>query len=167
MSPHPHKTCPRCDHPLTGAESVCPGCRMALSGTRWVGGTEPPAVCPVCKLPLYEAVLAGLPVFHCAECRGMGLKREVLMKLQPFGPKKLEVGAEERGYRRPPYFEPRQKPPFLICPSCRKRMKEITLGKRKADLCGNCCTLWVDEPGMEHLNDMLAPYKWKASQDKR
>ncbi len=140
---------------------------MALSGLKLAAGPGARAVCPLCKLPLYEAVLADLPVFHCAECKGMGLRREVMMKLRPDGPKKIEIGAEERAYKRPPYFEPRAKPPFLICPACKKRMKATTLAKRAVDLCETCGALWLEEPQTESLNDMLAPFKWKVSKEKK
>jgi len=140
---------------------------MALSGFKLAAGPGTQAVCPLCKIPLYEASYAGLPVFHCAECKGMGLKREAMMKLQPFGAKEIEVGPEERGYKRAPYFEPRTKPPFLICPTCKKRMKEMPLAKMTVDLCESCGTLWLEEPKTAHLNEMLGPYKWKVSKEKK
>jgi len=167
LNPHGHKTCPRCDSPLTGVEMVCPQCRMVLSGSKLAAGPSGPTICPICKIPLYEALFGGLPTFHCAECKGMGLKREVMMGLQPYGPKELEIGEEEKKYRRPPYFEPRQKPPFLICPICKKRMKEMSLSKMTVDLCENCNALWLEEPKAKYLNEMLGPYKWKVSKEKK
>jgi Zn-finger nucleic acid-binding protein len=163
LSLHSQKTCPRCDTPLTGEEAACPQCHRPLTGTKLASTPGDKPVCPICKLPIYEAALAGLPVLHCAECKGMGLKRESMMKLQPYGPKAVTIGAEERGYKRPQFFEPRQKPPFLICPFCKKKMKGTTLAKFSVDICEECAALWLEEGKVEFLNDIAGPYKWKVS----
>jgi Zn-finger nucleic acid-binding protein len=167
LSPHPHRTCPRCDTTLMGGEPICPQCKMALSGSKLVGGSLDKVVCPICKIPTYEATFAEQTVSHCAECKGMGLKRESVMKLQPYGVKELTLGEEERRHKRPPYFEPRAKPPFLICPFCKKRMKGLSFGRFPADLCESCGSLWLEEGKLPYLNEMLGPYKWKVSQAKR
>ena len=150
-----------------GSEVACPQCRMSLAVGKLAAMPGDKAVCPLCKIPAYDALLAELPVLHCAECKGMGLKRESMMKLQPYGVKEITIGAEERQYKRAPYFEPRLKPPFLICPSCKKRMKETTLSKMTVDLCEACGTLWLEEPKTAYLNEMLGPYKWKVSKEKK
>jgi cytochrome c1 len=90
-----------------------------------------------------------------------------MMKLQPYGPKETVLGADERLHKRPPFFEPRQKPPFLICPFCKKRMKALTFGKFPADLCEVCGALWLEEGKMPYMNDVLGPYKWKVSKEKK
>lgn len=168
MSPHSNKTCPRCDTPLMGTETACPQCGMVFGGTKWVGGAAgEKTVCPICKIPAYEASIGDLSVLHCAECKGLGIRRESMMKLQPYGVKEVTLGPEERQHKRPPYFEPRQKLPFLICPFCRKRMKAVTLGKFPSDLCEVCGTLWLEEGKTPYLNEMLGPYKWKVSQAKK
>jgi hypothetical protein len=97
----------------------------------------------------------------------MGIKRENMMKIQAYGPKEIVIGLEERGYKRPQLFEPRQKPPFLICPFCKKRMKENVLAKVSVDLCEACGALWLDGSKTELLNDILGPYKWRMSKDKK
>jgi len=140
---------------------------MGLAGTKLVAGLVEKAVCPICKIPAYEADFGGQPGVHCAECKGVGLKRESMMRLQPYGPKEIILGVAERQHKRPPYFEPRQKPPFLICPFCKKRMKALTFGKFPADLCEDCGALWLEEGKLPYLNDMLGPYKWKVSKDKK
>lgn len=164
---HSHKACPRCDISLTGAEISCPQCRFVLGGTKLASAVGDKPVCPICKLPIYDAAISGLAVAHCAECKGMGIKREIMMKIQAFGPKEIMIGLEERGYKRPQFFEPRQKPPFLICPFCKKRMKENVLAKVSVDLCEACGALWLDGPKTELLNEILGPYKWRMSKDKK
>ena len=167
ISPHPHKQCPRCGTALTGSENACPQCDMPLTASKLASLPTDKALCPICKIPAYEAALSNLPVLHCAECQGLGVKRESMMKLQAFGPKEIVIGGEERSYKRPPFFEPRQKPPFLICPFCKKRMKGMPLAKVNVDLCEACGALWLADPKMETFNDLLGPYKWKVSKDKK
>lgn len=160
--PVPFK-CPRCDQPLNGTEKVCPSCRKPLvktEGLASVGAKGP--ICPICKIPVYPATLDGLEIIHCAECGGAGLQREVVMKLQPQGKKEIQKGAEERGHKTPAFFEPRKKPPFLICPFCSKRMEAIKFGKIELDQCEKCAALWLEEPKLGMLQDIIGPYKWKA-----
>jgi Zn-finger nucleic acid-binding protein len=129
--------------------------------------TPTPKTCPTCKLPLYPAEITGQPLEHCAECQGLVIGRDAMMKLQPHGPKTIELSAAERDYKRPPFFEPRKKPPFLICPLCGKRMAESKLGPVAVDLCQSCQALWLDGPKTEGFNDLIGPYKWRITNDKK
>ncbi len=167
MPEHSLKSCPRCDTPLTGSEAACPGCKRPLAGPALAGAPAKKINCPVCKLPLYAASVVDQPALHCAECQGLAIERDPMMKLQPHGAKTLALSPEERGYRRPPYFEPRKKPPFLICPFCSKRMKEEKLGQTPVDLCEACHALWIDAPKMPKFSDLIGPYKWKMSKSKQ
>jgi len=125
-----------------------------------------PIPCPICKIPAYTASISEQPVLHCAECGGTGFRKESLAKLMPHGPKDMAIGQEEREHRTPPFFEPRAKPPFLICPFCGKRMQEKKLGPVQADVCTHCKALWLDGDKWKHLNDILGPYKWQSLEDK-
>src|SRR5258708_25020133 len=120
--------CPRCDQPLNGTEKVCPSCRKPLVKTEGLAsvGIKGP-VCPICKIPVYPATLDSQAILHCAECEGLGVSRKAMMKLQPQGKKEVQIGPEERDHKTPAFFEPRQKPPFLICPFCGKRMEGVKL----------------------------------------
>ncbi|HNZ29032.1 MAG TPA: zf-TFIIB domain-containing protein, partial [Candidatus Goldiibacteriota bacterium] len=69
------------------------------------------------------------------------------------------ISAEERDYRRPPFFEKREKPPFLICPFCGKKMAAKKLGQMQADMCTECSALWLDFGKEKHINDILGAYK--------
>jgi Zn-finger nucleic acid-binding protein len=122
-----------------------------------------PLNCPICKIPAYQGIWGGQAVLHCAECNGLALQRAVMMKLQPHGEKVYEKSAAEKDHRKPPYFEPRQKPPFLICVHCGKRMKEHKLAGTAVDICEKCQCLWLDGPKTAKLNDLIGPYKWKMS----
>ncbi len=161
------KTCPRCDQPLTGTERVCPSCRKPLvktEGLASVGAKGP--VCPICKIPVYPATLDSHEVIHCAECEGLGVSREVMMKLQPQGKKEVQIGPEEREHKTPAFFEPRKKPSFLICPFCGKRMEPVKLGKTELDVCEKCAGLWLEGPKLEMFQDIIGPYKWKVIKQK-
>lgn len=158
--------CPRCDHPLNGAEPNCPGCGRPLGKKTGLVGALKVAPCPICKIPLYHATLDDQEVLHCAECKGIGIRREAMMKLQSQGNKEVQIGAEERQHKTPAYFEPRQKPPFLICPFCAKRMEALKLGKTELNQCEKCGSLWLEEPKLGTLPEIIGPYKFRISQSK-
>ena len=159
--------CPRCDQPLVGTESTCPGCGRPLAKTGGLASVTPKTVsCPVCKIPLYPATLDSQEVLHCAECGGLGISREAMMKLQPQGKKEIQEGGEERNHETPAFFEPRQKPPFLICPFCSKRMEAVKLGKTELDQCGKCGAIWLEGPKQGMLPEIIGPYKFRVSKSK-
>ncbi len=158
-------TCPRCDRPLDGTEQICPGCGRALVKTGGLAGfSDKPVPCPICKITLYPAALEGQAVLHCAECDGLGFARGTMMKLQPQGKKVVQIGAEERGHKTPAFFQPRPKPPFLICPFCGKRMEALKLGKTELDQCEKCGAIWLEGAKTEMLPEIIGPYKFRASQ---
>jgi Zn-finger nucleic acid-binding protein len=161
MPGHGLKNCPRCDAPLAGGEKNCPQCGKPFSAPVGLVGGKP-LTCPICKIPAYPSLMAGQDILHCAECGGTAYARETLSKMQPGGPKEIQIGEAERGHQTPPYFEPREKPPFLICPFCGKRMEEKKLAKISVDICKECRALWLDGEKYKFMNDLLGPYKWQT-----
>ena len=120
--------------------------------------------CPICKIEFYPATLAGRELYHCAECEGTLWPRETLMKTLPAdGAQRIVLGEKEAAHKTPPYFTKRQKPPFLVCPYCQKRMKETKFGKASVDVCEKCDALWLDGPKHALFQDLLSPYKHKMS----
>jgi Zn-finger nucleic acid-binding protein len=117
------------------------------------------ANCPICKIPIYDAEIAELPILHCAECEGTAYKRETLMRFQPADKKEVKIGVMEKDHQTPPYFEARDRPPFLVCPFCLKRMEQKRLGQMMADICQECRAVWLEGEKSNHINDMLGPYK--------
>ena len=165
--PSPLKNCPRCDAPLAGTETACPACKRPLAaGPALASQPQKALACPVCKIPIYAGTLDGQPAWHCAECGGLGIQRESMMKLQPYGKKDTQMGPEERGHKTPPFFEPRKKPPFLICPFCSKRMNKEKLGKAELEQCEKCDALWLERPKIELLNELIGPYKHRIARAK-
>jgi Zn-finger nucleic acid-binding protein len=151
--------CPRCDSELNGTEKFCPNCKKVLVGMTQPLSNEKPVNCPVCKLPVYKAKMAGRDIFHCAECGGSAYSREMLMKLQALDSKAIDISPQERDYRKPPFFEKREKPPFLICPYCGKKMTSKKLGQMTIDMCEECKAVWLDSGKEKHINDMMGSYK--------
>lgn len=159
--------CPRCDQPLTGTEKACPGCGRPVAKTAGLASLGAKALpCPLCKIPLYPALLDGQEALHCAECEGLGIRRDVMMKLQLQGEKTVQTGAEERNHQTPAFFETRQKPPFLICPLCGKRMEAVKLGNTELDQCEKCGGIWLEGPKLGMLKEIIGPYKFRVSQAK-
>jgi Zn-finger nucleic acid-binding protein len=125
------------------------------------GVPAPKRICPICKITFYPATLAGQELWHCAECDGTAWPRSTLGKLRPDDTKLvIQPGEQERQHKTPPYFTPRQKPPFLICPLCGKRMKETKLAGGAVDLCEKCTCMWLDGPKLPKFGALLSAYKW-------
>jgi len=154
------KICPYCGSEVERFAMHCKTCRQSLEQG------VPPDIsrlpnCPVCKIPIYPAKLNSYAVFHCEECEGTAVSKEALMKLQQTDVKKIVKSELSRGHVTPPYFEPRDKPPFLICVFCGKKMPETKLGGMAVDMCEKCGSLWFDRGKEKHINAILGPYKMK------
>lgn len=152
--------CGRCKEPLKGDEKFCPNCKKVLlvqplSASAGIKLTN----CPICKLSIYPAKMGIHDILHCAECDGTAYKREVLMKMQLADIKKIEIGDLEHDHTTPPFFEKREKPPFLICPFCGKKMSAKKLGPMQTDLCGECNGLFLEGGKEKHINEILGSYK--------
>jgi Zn-finger nucleic acid-binding protein len=163
--------CPRCGEEVPADKSVCPNCRKILLKQQGLADAgNKLANCPICKIPIYPAKMGGYDILHCAECDGTAYKREVLMKMQATDAKKLMTGPLEDEHVTPPYFEKRDKPPFLICPFCGKKMTQKKLGDMQTDMCEECKAVFLDGEKYKHINSILGPYKaaiMNASRDNR
>jgi len=160
MTAHGLSRCPRCDNELIGEEKFCPNCRHVLAAAATpVGIGAKLTNCPICKLSIYPAKMGKYEILHCAECEGTAYKKEVLMKMQAMDPKKIETGELESSHVTPPYFEKREKPPFLICPFCGKKMPSKKIGQMQVDICDECGAVFLDSGKEKHINDLLGPYK--------
>jgi Zn-finger nucleic acid-binding protein len=155
--------CPRCDALLTGEEKFCPNCRHVLVSLQQAPGIGPKLTnCPVCKLPIYPGKMGKFDILHCAECGSTAYKKEALMKMQAGDPKDIVPGPLEDSHITPPFFEKREKPPFLICPFCGKKMPPKTIGRMTVDMCDECSALFLDSGKEKHINDLLGSYKMKV-----
>lgn len=153
-------TCPRCGTSVPADKSVCPNCKKILLKAQGLADAGSKLTnCPVCKIPIYPAKMGGYDILHCAECDSTAYKREVLMKMQVNDVKKISIGSQEREHVTPPYFEKRDKPPFLICPFCGKKMQAKKLGVMQADMCEECKAVFLDGEKYKHINEILGAYK--------
>jgi Zn-finger nucleic acid-binding protein len=152
--------CPRCGESVPPEKTVCPNCKKILLKAQGLADAgEKLPNCPVCKIPIYPAKMGGHDIYHCAECDGTAYKRESLMKMQATDSKSLVKGQREREHVTPPYFEKRDKPPFLICPYCGKKMLAKKLGPMQTDMCEECKAIFLDGEKYLHINEMLGAYK--------
>ena len=152
------RTCPSCNAIVAPNARQCPKCRQPLALSSG-GVSEKLPNCPVCKIPIYPAEMAGFEILHCAECEGTAYKRGTIMKLQPQEPKSIKIGEMERSHVTPPYFEKREKPPFLICPFCGKKMTGKKMGQMTVDLCEKCGAIFLERGKEKHINEIIGPYK--------
>ncbi|MFP4467201.1 MAG: zf-TFIIB domain-containing protein [Candidatus Goldiibacteriota bacterium] len=152
------KQCRHCSSFIPRAAAVCSFCRQSQDPAA-AADLSRFSKCPVCKIPIYPAHINGHFVLHCEECEGTAVPKEALMKLQAMETKRIERSPVSGEHIKPPYFEPRSKPPFLICPLCGKKMEEQKFGPLSADKCSKCGSLWLESGKEKHLNEILGPYK--------
>ncbi|MBP7791857.1 MAG: zf-TFIIB domain-containing protein [Candidatus Goldbacteria bacterium] len=164
MQNNNQKQCRFCGEFIDKNTGVCPICRQSTAADAVLDLRRLPD-CPVCKIPIYPAKINGHSVYHCEECEGTAISKETMMKLQPMEPKKLIRSELVKEHVRPPYFEPREKPPFLICPFCRKKMIETKFTNMTVDVCEKCGAVWFDAGKEKHINEILGSYKMKRLKD--
>ena len=165
QEPRRPRKCPNCSTIVAPKERQCPRCKQHIS-LSFDGVSEKLTNCPVCKIPIYPAAMAGFEILHCAECEGTAYKREMIMRIQPTDSKAIAIGEMEREHVTPPYFEPRDKPPFLICPFCGKKMQEKKMGQMSVDICGKCGAVFMERGKEKHINEITGPYKSQALKSK-
>jgi len=158
------KQCRFCGEFIEANAGLCPVCKQSTAADAILDLRRLPN-CPICKIPIYPAKINIHSVYHCEECEGTAISKEVMMKLQPMEPKKLIRSQLAREHIRPPYFEPRDKPPFLICPFCMKKMKETKFTNMTVDICEKCGAVWFDAGKEKHINEILGSYKLKRLKD--
>jgi len=155
-----------CDHcgnfhfPQETGDGVCP--------TTDAAGCS----CPLCALPLVDALIDGEAVAYCGRCRGF------LTLIPKFG-----SIVEKRRSRHTPNeeqpapFDPAELRRVLKCPKCRLRMEAHPYfggGNAVVDTCERCQLIWLDagelavieryiphhhsiEPALRHCPDRPAP----------
>lgn len=153
-----YKVCPKCAAINPKAARECVRCRQQLNLIQAASAVIK-VECPVCKIPMYPGRMAGFEVYHCAECGSTCYKKESLLRIMPQDSKVFERGDAERSHVKPPYFEKRERPPFLICPFCRKKMETKKTGPMQIDVCTECNAVFLDSGKEKYLSDMLGPYK--------
>jgi len=98
--------------------------------------------CPLCNLPLVQAVLAKCPILYCKKCGGMlvamGALEELIAELRVEAP---------AGAAKPSAYDPEELRRILQCPHCHRRMEAHLYagpGNVVIDSCQECCMIWMD-----------------------
>jgi Zn-finger nucleic acid-binding protein len=125
-----------CDH--------CGGYHFPQETGDGVAPTEEPAgpSCPVCDLPLVNAMIEGETVAYCGKCRGF------LTFIPLFGMivnKRRSLHSPNEQQAAP--FDPTELKRGLKCPECHKRMESHPYfggGNAVVDTCERCQLIWLD-----------------------
>jgi Zn-finger nucleic acid-binding protein len=136
-----------------------------VDGIRIVGRTPDARSCPVCRVPMDQAVLDETHAAHfCGKCRGILLPRDTF----------AGVINRRRAWATghpvpPPPFDRRALDRALSCPLCARRFTTHPYGGPGAvaiDTCESCDVIWldyrelkqiVDAPGSDRGSRELAP----------
>ena len=166
--------CPNCGAAMDLIESrkyfVCRHCGsfsfpepIDVDGIRIVGRTADAKPCPVCTVPMDQAVIDERHSAHfCGKCRGILLPRDTF--------------AGVIGHRRawatgvpvpPPPFDPATLNRMLNCPICHERFTTHPYGGPGAvaiDTCERCNVIWLDYREMKQIVD--APGADRGNRDR-
>ncbi|MGD0014801.1 MAG: zf-TFIIB domain-containing protein [Bryobacteraceae bacterium] len=111
--------------------------------------------CPICAIPLAEAMISGRPLLYCERCRGMlvtmALFVEIILILRArrTQPPEPQHGFDKRDLQR-----------VVVCPQCGERMDTHPYGgpgRVAIDSCSNCHLNWLDH---SELHQIVAAPVW-------
>ena len=98
--------------------------------------------CPLCNLPLVQAVLAKTPILYGKKCGGMlvamGALEDLIAELRVAGQGSLA---------KPSAYDPDELRRIIQCPRCHRRMEAHLYagpGNVVIDSCEECCMIWLD-----------------------
>ena len=140
--------CPSCGAPMhpDGDGLKCDYCLSVYfpekddSGVRVLGESSDQA-CPICKVPLVDAVIAKTPILYCTQCRGMLIPMPVFQTLIEVlrvaqGGTTIQSAGEAKDLRRK-----------IDCPHCHHPMDAHFYagpGNVVIDSCDECMLIWLD-----------------------
>lgn len=161
--------CPNCGAPLRLTENDdsprCEYCGTVYTpeknddGVRVLGETASLA-CPVCKVLLERAALAGRRILYCTRCQG------ILVAMTDFVAVLEELRSQRPGHGRiQPAADPKGLQRHIDCPQCHQRMDTHFYegpGNIIIDDCSRCSVNWLDKgelmkvvraPGQDYAED--------------
>ena len=125
--------------------------------------------CPVCDVPLCDAVLARIPIHACKRCSGL------LVAMGAFEALVDQMRGNQRDSAIPPPADPTDLKRIVKCPKCRLRMDtHFYYGGGQAILsgCERCALNWLD--GGVLMQIVRAPHRtgenlayWSGAPDSR
>ena len=165
--------CPNCGAPLRLTESDdslrCEYCRSVYTppkddnGVRVLGEASALA-CPVCRVALVQAALAGHRILYCTQCQGMLVSMDHFVALleelraQRAGHGSIQPAADRKALER-----------RIDCPQCHQRMDTHFYegpGNIIIDDCSRCRLDWLDQgelmravraPGRDYAGEPCYP----------
>ena len=103
---------------------------------------EAQQLCPVCAIPLWNAILGGVTIWSCKRCRGM------LMPMDGFATLIEQLRAGQTSVEVAPVAaDPRELRRKIDCPICHQRMDTHVYfggGSVVIDDCDTCSVNWLD-----------------------
>lgn len=117
--------------------------------------------CPLCKLPLMEAVLVRERIRYCTRCGGMLLPMPELEDLID------ELRSQGSGSALQPPGDPSDLNRKLDCPQCHSRMDAHFYcgpGNVVVDSCDQCFLIWMDRGKLMHIASAPDPQRDAASE---
>ncbi len=151
-------TCPSCGAPMRLTEDddslCCEYCRSLFTpeknedGIRLLGEVAPLA-CPVCGVPLQQAVLAGRRIMSCTRCQG------TLVPMDDFVALLDDLRSQRPGSGSiQPAADPRDLQRRLDCPKCHQPMDTHFYegpGNIVIDDCSRCFLNWLDKDELKRI----------------
>jgi Zn-finger nucleic acid-binding protein len=140
--------CPSCGAPMhpDGDGLKCDYCLSFYfpekddSGVRVLGEPSDHA-CPICKLPLVDAVIATIHILYCTQCRSM------LVPMQVFQALIEKLQAAQGGAAIQPAVGNKDLSRRIDCPHCHQPMDAHFYagpGNVVIDSCDQCMLIWLD-----------------------
>jgi LSD1 subclass zinc finger protein len=151
-------TCPSCGAPMHLKEDAqylrCDYCETVhfpeenSDGVR-VLGEKATKSCPICAIPLEEAVLSGERMLYCGRCRGMLIEMDKFVAMIGNMRSRRETGADAA--RQPDWKDLDRR---IRCPKCGRTMDTHPYGGPGnviLDDCENCSLNWLDYGELERI----------------
>jgi Zn-finger nucleic acid-binding protein len=154
-----------------GDTLVCDYCKNVVTteksedGITLLGEARDQA-CPLCNLPLQQAMLAKVPLLYCSKCQGMLASMEIFADLID------AARARHPGTIAESPIDPNDLNRRIGCPKCHRPMDTHTYcgpGNVVMDTCENCQLNWLDRGELTRIaqapNDAPIDRDFDASSD--
>jgi Zn-finger nucleic acid-binding protein len=143
MRLEPDKECLLCDY--------CGNIHFPETNEDGVRVLEEPSTrsCPICRIPLVHAAVAGQRILYCGRCRGMLIGMNVFMTIVQDLRSRRETSAHT--VRPPDWNEINRR---LPCPQCNQQMDSHPYGGGGGIIiqsCENCWLNWLDYSELERV----------------
>jgi Zn-finger nucleic acid-binding protein len=115
-----------------------------------VQGEASQQACPLCKMALVSAGIAGIPILYCTGCHGVLAPMQTMQSL--VSELQAQTGARGTGAQAVP--NKGDSPRTIGCPRCHRRMDAHFYagpGNVMIDSCEDCCLVWLDRGELSRI----------------